>query len=138
MKNPQVQLTQFIKAPQKKVFEAWVTPEIAMKWYCPVGLQVVSFKNDFKVGGTYEHVMKNGEQKYDTHGKYLEINPYDKLVFTWGPLGMDSSVVTLLFKPVNGGTEVSLTHEKLPEDQVASHKEGWTGALLHLSQFMGG
>ena len=49
-------------------------------------------------------------------GEYLVVEPYRRVVFTWG--------VT--------GTRLELRHFNLPETEVAGHKHGWTHFLPRL------
>lgn len=45
--------------------------------------------------------------------------------------GPEPSVVTVELHPNDEGTRLVLTHERLPEDVVESHRGGW-GAMLDL------
>ena len=48
------------------------------------------------------------------------------------------SLVTSLLEPFDGGTELTLKHEHLPnEDERKSHEEGWKGLLDKLPVFLG-
>ncbi len=135
--NPQVKVNQFINAPRAKVYAAWVRPELAVKWWSAMELKPVEFRNNLEVGGKYYHKMTGKPGTFETVGKYLEIKPNEKLVFTWGSADgpEPESVVTVVFEDHLDGTMVTLTQEKLPRDLVPSHQEGWKGALLHLEQF---
>lgn len=64
-------------------------------------------------------------------GKNLELIPGKKIVQTWlcetetWPVGYFSKV-TFEFAPVNGGTELTFTHEGIPESELQDIKEGWS------------
>jgi glutathione S-transferase len=135
-----VQVSEFIRGPREKVFAAWIRPELAVQWHCPEELKVVSFTNEAKVGGKYHLVMEGEAGVFPTWGEYLEIIPNQKLVMTWGGEGdrRYESVVTVEFSDQDGGTLVSLTHEKLVEEDLQSHREGWQSALRHLKSFIQG
>lgn len=46
-------------------------------------------------------------------------------------------VVFRLLKPTNGGTELTLTHEHLPDECAGdSHEQGWNGLLNKLPMFL--
>jgi uncharacterized protein YndB with AHSA1/START domain len=48
------------------------------------------------------------------------------------------SLVTFLLKPLDGGTELTLTHEHLPDQEArVSHEHGWSGLLDKLVAFLG-
>jgi hypothetical protein len=46
--------------------------------------------------------------------------------------------VTFRLKPFDGGTELTLTHEHLPDEEARnSHEQGWSGLLDKLPMFLG-
>ncbi len=134
--SPQLTVTQFIKGKRDRVFQAWLKPELAVQWFSPENLTPVSFHSDAKVGGTYMHVMTSPETgDLTTVGKYLEIIENKKIVFTWGKLGFDNSIVTVELTDQDGGTLVTLSQVKLPDDLVQGHIKGWESALRHMEAF---
>jgi uncharacterized protein YndB with AHSA1/START domain len=138
---PQLTVRQFIKGKRERVYQAWLKPELAVQWFSPQNLTPVSFRTDAKVGGSYIHVMKNAEgQQITTFGEYLELVENEKLVFTWGSeaKGAAGSVVTVELSDQDGGTLVTLTQIKLPEDLVPGHIKGWESALRHMDTFFKG
>ena len=47
-------------------------------------------------------------------------------------------MVTFLLEPLDGGTELTLIHAQLPdEDARQSHQAGWLGLLDKLELFLG-
>lgn len=137
--TPQLTVTQFIKGKRSRVFEAWLKPELVMQWFSPENMTRLSFRTDAKVGGSYIHVMRSPDGvEYATVGEYLEIVENEKIVFTWGKEGDAESVVTVELEDQGGGTLVTLTHAKLPDDLVAGHVEGWESALRNLERFFKG
>ena len=74
---------------------------------------------------------------HPVRGEYLVVEPYRRVVFTWGFIGSHhlpagASTVEFLLTPLNGGTRVELRHFNLPETEVAGHKHGWTYFLPRL------
>lgn len=139
MTQPQVrlQVSRIIKAERKKVFEAWIKPEIMKKWFCPQDLDVAEVSADLRVGGKYRIAMKDIHKTFVTFGTYRQIVPNEKLVFTWEweEPGQSGSVVTVDFRDKDGGTEVVVTHERFTDmEGEKTHEEGWTSALLNLAQ----
>lgn len=121
-----------INAPQDKVFKAWLNPEMLKQFMLPgEGMSVPVAKSDAKVGGRFEIVMQAGDQEIPHAGTYREINPHDRIVFTWeSPYSQDDSEVTLAFQPEGGGTKVTLTHVRFPsEESRDNHLGGWTKIL---------
>ena len=81
----------------------------------------------------------NGDEHNPT-GVYQEVVPEKKLVFTWEWPGMPEreSLVTFRLEPFDGGTELTLIHEQLPDDAARqSHEAGWSGFLDKLRNFLG-
>ena len=88
------------------------------------------------VGGSYRIVMHQPDDMVVEHvGKYLEIAPPRRLVFTWASPATQhkDSLVTIEFIESDSATEVSLTHEQLPEYMAQAHVGGWTSALDKLA-----
>ena len=69
-------------------------------------------------------------------GVYRTIDRPKRLVFTWisAPTENKETLVTVDFVKLDKRTEVIVTHEQLPESEVASHTRGWTSGLEHLDQ----
>lgn len=132
-----LQVSRVIKAERGKVFEAWIKPEFMKKWFCPQELRVAEVTADARVGGKYRIAMKDAHKTFITFGTYKEIVPNTKLVFTWEWEEPDQaeSVVTVNFKDKNGGTEVTVTHERYVDMEGENgHLEGWTSALVNLAK----
>jgi uncharacterized protein YndB with AHSA1/START domain len=91
-------------------------------------------KTDARVGGDFEIVMRAGDHDIPHHGTYKEINPHERLVFTWfGPSPAEDSTVTLTFNAVGDGTHVTLRHDRFIDEQRRDdHEKGWTSILAAL------
>ena len=137
--TPQLKVTQFIKGKRERVYQAWLKPELAVQWFSPENLTPLSFQSDAKVGGSYTHMMKTPDgEKLTTVGQYIELVENEKLVFTWGKSGSAESIVTVELSDQAGGTLVTLTQIKLPDELVPGHVHGWESALRHMDQFFKG
>ena len=138
---PSVTIVRKIKAPPAKVYAAITQPELMMQWWGPDGGPTLSAEADVRPGGRFSIVFRllNGDEHNPT-GVYQEVVPDKKLVFTWEWRGMPEreSLVTFLLKPIDGGTELTLIHEKLPDEEArTSHEKGWRGLLDKLPVFLG-
>ncbi len=75
---------------------------------------------------------------YRMQGTYREVRPPERLVFTWWWEGADfrDSVVTVEFRTLGQSnfTEVTLTHELLPEKEREDHRQGWEGCFDRLQE----
>jgi activator of HSP90 ATPase len=62
-------------------------------------------------------------------GKFLELNEGRKIVQEWvtteWPEGYPPSRFELTFQEVKGGTEISMVHSDVPEEQAEELKQGW-------------
>ena len=125
-----------IKAPPERVFNAWLDPAMMKRFMSPgPDMHVREARCDARVGGRF-HVMMVGEKDYPHEGTFKEISPYSRLVFTWeAPWSAPGTYVTIDFLPVDGGTEVVLTHVKfLDEAARDNHRNGWNGILTKLEK----
>ena len=66
-----------------RLWKAWTTPKILMKWFCPVPWKTTECVIDLRPGGRFYSRMKgpNGEA-HANEGCYLEIVKEKKLVWT--------------------------------------------------------
>lgn len=135
--NLQVIVERTFLAPRERLFRAWIEPSLMAKWFAPVPLKPVGIEADVVVGGRYRIGMRqpDGTIHYAV-GKYLEILPPKRLVFTWAwqtePSSVDS-LVTVEFFEQGDSTRVVLRHEQLTTlSSQESHRRGWEGCLEHL------
>lgn len=138
---PSVTLVRRIKASPAKVWAAITQPEQMLLWWGPDAGPTLSAVAEVRPGGRFSVVFRllNG-QEHNPTGVYQEVVPEKKLVFTWDLPGASepASLVTFRLEPRDGGTELTLTHEHLPdEDTRQSHEAGWNGLLDKLPVFLG-
>lgn len=122
------------------VFDAFTKPEIMAEWFYGTDEGRAEVESDFSVGGEFVIRMFKTDgsasscAEYEPHGKYLEIDRPNKVVFTWISEGfVDYSVVTIDFKSIGDETELTLRHE-LPEQVAGVHQEGWNACLGNLTK----
>jgi uncharacterized protein YndB with AHSA1/START domain len=145
-----VTVRKIIHAEQTKVFDAWTKADLMNQWFVG-GPGKAECSVDLRIGGKYKNRMciegeatcastaktVDGKNYYDHHGEYLEISPPSRLVFTWNSPAVQSTKVTVEFRAVSSGTEVTITHELLDKKDCEGHIEGWTFALSSLASFLG-
>jgi uncharacterized protein YndB with AHSA1/START domain len=124
----------FIPVPRERVFAAWLDPVSLAQWMCPGSVAGATVEVDPRVGGRFRIVMHHGQGDEEHHGAYLVIEPPSLLSFTWisAHTGHQSTVVTIELKEQGGGTELMLTHRRLPSSEVDAHKRGWTDIVRKL------
>ena len=129
-------------APRAKVFQAWTDPNVLKQWFRGMDDWTTPIHEiDLKVGGKYRLGMQppDGDTPYVAYGTYREIQPPEKLVYTWSWEGQDpmETLVTVEFRAVGDSTEVELTHERFPNAaERDKHNEGWVGCLDQLSKLL--
>ena len=137
-------LTRRINARREDVFDAWTDAEILKRWWAPQGTTMTSVALDPRVGGTYRIGVINtdGEQLY-VAGKFVEFERPARIVYTWawdednGP--GHESLVTIEFAENGRETDVTLTHERLANEQSRdNHRHGWTSILDNLTVMFSG
>jgi uncharacterized protein YndB with AHSA1/START domain len=109
-------VTRTVNAPARIVFEAWTKPELMQKWWVPksFGVSLLSCELDVRVGGTYRFVFGHGDSKpMAFFGKYLEVTPYSRLVWTNDEGGDGGPITTLTLEEKNGQTRLVL-HDLYP------------------------
>ncbi|MEI8198024.1 MAG: SRPBCC domain-containing protein [Phycisphaerae bacterium] len=139
--KPELRQVRVIKAPPQRVYEAWVRPELCRQWWsADVGMACGVCEIDARVGGKFRISMSAKGVEYISVGEYLEVQPPHKLVFTWSweapPGGAQNTVVTLEFKAVPEGTELTLTHRGFGSIKSRdNHQTGWANCLANLAAF---
>jgi uncharacterized protein YndB with AHSA1/START domain len=80
--------------------------------------------------------MVQGQERFEHTGEYLILEPPARLAFTWISQATDHrrTEVTIEFLERSSGTELVLTHRRLPGAQVESHRSGWTDVLRNLQE----
>ena len=140
-------LKHIFDAPIEHVFAAWTNTELLAEWFGPENFTVTTANINLQVGGKYLLILQSPEGKNIEHsGKYVEINPPTKLIFTWlladQACGgcenqLTETLVSIHFKPIGRTTEIMLTHERLPSKEAcAGHEFGWNSSFNSLKTFL--
>jgi uncharacterized protein YndB with AHSA1/START domain len=119
-------LTYTLDSPAVDVFRAWTDPE-HLDWFFndaqPRPAEPIEV--DLRVGGAWrQYMVIDEETAYFTGGIYREVQPNEKLVFSWGAVGGwpaidpdrldDGPLVTITLKESEGRTRMTV-HVVLPE-----------------------
>ena len=136
-----LEIKRTFQASREKVFQAWTDPEKLNRWFAPSDDYEVSAECDPRPGGNYRVQMTHKDGNIHTVvGEYREVNPPEKLVFTWSweDGGVQGSLVTVDLQDLGESTEVTLTHSGFPSAEWRDkHNEGWSGALSRLEAVSG-
>jgi uncharacterized protein YndB with AHSA1/START domain len=112
-------------APARIVFEAWTKPELFKRWWVPksMGMTLESCEIDARTGGGYRLAFAHeGEVMFEAFGKYLEVTPYSRLVWTNEEEGEAGQVTTVTFEE-RGGQTLLVVNDLYPS------KEALDGAI---------
>ena len=112
--------SRIINGPPHLVFEAWTNPELFKKWWVPKSapITLASCEMDVRAGGTYRLVFSAAGQSAEFFGKYLEVTPHSRLVWTNDEGGVEAATITTVtFEEVNGTTLVTV-HDLYPSKEA--------------------
>jgi len=117
-------VTRSFDAPARLVFEAWSKPELFQRWWVPksLGMELHSCEMDVRTGGTYRLNFGDG---MDFFGRYLDVTPPSRIVWTNEEGGENSSVTTVTFEEEDGRTLLVMS-ELYPSKEALD--EAGTGA----------
>jgi len=137
-------LERFVDVPPAKVYEAWTTPEILMKWFTPDPWKTIACDMDLVPGGKMNTTMQSPEgQQFPNTGCVLVAIPGRKLVFTdalsegFRPSANPFMTAVVEIIPEGDGTRYRATALHKDEETKKKHEEmgfheGWGAALDQL------
>ena len=117
-------------ANDKSIIQREIIPATAQQIYAILSdaaahaeFSGVPATGDAKVGGEFSfwggHIV----------GKHLDLQPGTRILQEWRPgnwpESQPSSLLEFSFKEIGEGTEVTMVHSRLPEDQVEHLTSGW-------------
>jgi uncharacterized protein YndB with AHSA1/START domain len=107
-------VTRTFDAPARIVFEAWSKPELFKQWWVPKssGMTMLSCEMEIRAGGTYRLVFRHpaSGQPMAFFGRYLEVAPPSRLVWTNDEGGEGGPVTTVTFEE-SGGKTLVVVHD---------------------------
>jgi uncharacterized protein YndB with AHSA1/START domain len=138
-------VTRTVDGPARIVFEAWTKPEQFQRWWVPksCGVSLISYEADVRTGGAYRLVMghPSSQQPMAFFGRYIEVTPHSRLVWTNDEGGEGGAVTTVTFNEKDGATRV-VVHELYPskealDDAMASGStSGWGEQFEQLNELI--
>lgn len=122
-----------IRGTAAEVYDAWLDPKSpGGLWF---GVERVILNP--VVDGLFYHAVKHEGRTWPHYGRFIRLERGRAIEHTWvseATRGLES-VVTIAFAARDGGTEVTLHHANVPDDEPGqSHKGGWTWYLDVLAQ----
>ncbi len=116
-------VTRLVNGPAHLVFKAWTTPELFKRWWSPrsSGVVMASQEMDIRVGGRYRLVFNfqrdGAPVTFAATGKYLEVTPSSRLVWTSDESEAGESISTATFEE-QGGKTLLIVREVYPSKEA--------------------
>jgi uncharacterized protein YndB with AHSA1/START domain len=133
MKLTDITVTRSIPAPVEDVFDVWIDPKSpGGPWF---GADRVILNP--VVDGLFYLAAKHEGRTWPHYGRFVRIERPRQVEYTWvseGTQGVES-IVAVTFDPQGDGTEVTLRHSGVPDDEMGRrHEQGWAWVLSMLAQ----
>jgi len=125
-------VTRLVDAPRHIVFEAWTRPELLRRWWVPpsLGMSFITCEADFRTGGTYRFVFghPDWEQPMEFFGRFLDVTPPSRIVWTNDEGGDAGPVTTVTFED-SGDQTLIVIRDLYPSKEAldAAIESGTTG-----------
>jgi uncharacterized protein YndB with AHSA1/START domain len=133
MKVTEIKVARTIPASAEEVFDVWLDPKSpGGPWFG--GERVIL---NPAVDGLFHFGVMHEGRRWPHYGRFLRIDRPRNVEYTWvseATKGIES-VVALTFEPRENGTEVTLHHTGVPDDEMGrQHADGWTWILSMLAE----
>ena len=138
-------VTRSFNGPARIVFAAWTTPDLLMRWWAPksYGITFISCEADVRTGGTYRFVFGHSasDQPMAFFGKYVEVIPNARLVWTNDEGGEGGAVTTVTFEERGAETLVVMrdlypSKEALDEAIASGNTSGISDQFAQLDALL--
>jgi uncharacterized protein YndB with AHSA1/START domain len=129
----EVVVTRTFDAPARLVFEAWTRADLFRQWWVPrsMGMTLRSCELDARAGGRYR--LEFGDDPANPvafFGRYLEVTPPSRLVWTNEESGDAASVTTVTLEERNGQTHLVLSELYPSKEALDAEGTGAQDALI--------
>jgi uncharacterized protein YndB with AHSA1/START domain len=138
-------VTRTFNAPPRIVFEAWTKPELLQRWWAPksFGVRFLSCEADARTGGSYKFVFAHPQsgEPMGFFGRYVEVTPPSRLVWTNEEGAEGGSVTTVTFEEKDGATLVVMrdlypSKEALDEAIASQATSGFAETFDQLDELL--
>jgi uncharacterized protein YndB with AHSA1/START domain len=116
----EIVVTRTFDGPARLVFEAWTRPELFKRWWVPRSMNMFlrSCEMDVRAGGGYRLVFGHDPSSpAEFFGRYIEVTPHSRLVWTNDEGGESGPVTTVTFEE-RGGKTLLVLHELYPSKEA--------------------
>jgi uncharacterized protein YndB with AHSA1/START domain len=120
-----------VDKPLSDVWAAFTDAAALAAWFWPPRFET-TVDIDLRVGGEFR--IASDVADLAVSGTYVEIAAPGRLVHTWRWDGDDEqTLVTMTFLEVDGGTGITILHERFGDEESARQNEiGWNSCLDRL------
>ena len=126
-------VTRTVDAPPHIVFQAWTKSELFQRWWVPEssGLKLISCDLDVRAGGGYRLVFRHpaAAEPIAFHGRYLEVIPPSRLVWTNEEADGVGQVTTVTFEERAGQTQLVIRElypsKEALDEAISSESINW-------------
>ena len=123
-----MEISKTIAAPREKLFNAWLDPEMLMKFMTPgPNMTVPQASADPVVGGRFDVVMRAGDRDLPHSGTYRVIDPHNRIAFA-------TLVVFIVRQEFSRLTDV-FTVDRMLLTSLNQHRNGFLGFVAHHFSF---
>jgi uncharacterized protein YndB with AHSA1/START domain len=144
MKFIDVKLTRLIPGPAEEVFEVWFDPQSPGGPWHGANKAIMNLAVD----GMFYFGIERATVRLKTpaiaasgglvghFGRFTAIEPARAVEHTWMSeltYGIETTV-SLTFEPCAGGTQMTIVHHGVPDDEMGrGHERGWTSLLARVA-----
>jgi uncharacterized protein YndB with AHSA1/START domain len=119
-------VTRTVNGPARTVFEAWTRAELLERWWVPKSFPItlLSVETDARVGGSYRLVFGHEGSTMEFFGRYLDVTPPSRLVWTNEEGDEGATITTVTFEETGGKTKVTV-HDLYPSEEALESGSTW-------------
>lgn len=123
----------YIHASPEQVWNALTDADLTASYWGHANV------SDWQVGSTWEHRRTDGSGIADVTGTVMQSEPPTRLVITFGEGDSpeEQSLVTFVIEPYDDIVRLSVTHERIADQQALTEiSHGWPAVLANLKSLL--
>ena len=134
-KTSQITVETVVNKDAQTVWDFWTKPKHIFQWsHASDDWHTPYAENDLRVGGKFLCRMqaRNGSGSFDFIGTYDKIKTEEFIEYTI----IDGRKVSVIFKEIDGKTEIVETFEPENENSIEMQKQGWQSILDNFKKYV--
>lgn len=145
------EVSRLIRASPETIYRAFITPDAIIAWRPPEGMRMRLDAFEPRPGGEFRMVLeyrgdhrlpgKSSDDSDVVRGRFAELDPNRRIVErvefeSEDPAFAGTMTITTTLRPVEGGTEVTIGCDDVPEGiEESDHRAGIASSLEQLARF---